>query len=71
MGDDNQGCIDESKMLYCFSCTEEYQPVLDGLTYNNDCKAERGVNSDGDLNVNESKFDRIHFYRYKLKVFIN
>ena len=39
----NEGCIDESKISDASTCTEEYQPVggCNGLTYGEDSNAER------------------------------
>ena len=41
--DNNEGCIDESKISDASICTEEYQPVYgcDGLTYDNACNADK------------------------------
>ena len=41
--EDNEDCIDESKISDASICTEEAQPVCgcDGLTYGNACNAEK------------------------------
>ena len=41
--DNNEGCIDESKISDASICTEEAQPVCgcDGLTYDNACNADK------------------------------
>lgn len=41
--EDNEDCIDESKISDASICTEEAQPVCgcDGLTYGNACNADK------------------------------
>ena len=46
--DNNEDCIDESKISDASICSEEYQPVCgcDRLTYDKDCYAENAGSSE-------------------------